>query len=138
MSNTTNQTRMRPRPHGPMGHGPMGGGEKAKDFSGTISKLKNFSMCIFIKIFHGHPINLFRNFISKLIADFLGNACHNNSLNKRKDRLSISGSMTLIAILSLPVSLVFVSLIVKHSQKYFKDNLQKLQLQHNQYFRQTP
>ena len=34
--------------------------------------------------------------------------------------LSISGSMTLIAILSLPVSLVFVSLIVKHSQKYFK------------------
>ena len=51
MSNTTNQTRMRPRPHGPMGHGPMGGGEKAKDFSGTISKLIRYISKYKIQIF---------------------------------------------------------------------------------------
>lgn len=33
---------------------------------------------------------------------------------------SISWGMTLIAILVLPVSVIFVSVIVKHSQKYFK------------------
>lgn len=34
--------------------------------------------------------------------------------------LTISPVMTLVALLMLPVSLLFVSLIVKHSQKYFK------------------
>ncbi len=34
---------------------------------------------------------------------------------------SISGWMTLIALLIIPISLVLVMIIVKHSQKYFKD-----------------
>ena len=30
------------RPRGPMGHGMRGGGEKAKDFKGTMKKLFNY------------------------------------------------------------------------------------------------
>ena len=30
------------RPRGPMGHGMRGGGEKAKDFKGTMKKLLNY------------------------------------------------------------------------------------------------
>ncbi len=31
-----------PRPRGPMGHGPIGGGEKAKDFKGSVGKLLRY------------------------------------------------------------------------------------------------
>lgn len=31
------------RPRGPMGHGMRGGGEKAKDFKGTMKKLFNYT-----------------------------------------------------------------------------------------------
>ena len=37
------------RPRGPMGHGMRGGGEKAKDFKGTMKKLFNYSLCDFHK-----------------------------------------------------------------------------------------
>ncbi len=227
MSNTTNQTRMRPRPHGPMGHGPMGGGEKAKDFSGTISKLiryiSKYKIQIFVvmisavcstvfnvvgpkilgeattEVFNGLVAKitgsggidfgaigrilliLFLLYIASSVFSFIQGIIMTgvsqkvsyqlrDEISKKINRmpmkyfdknthgeilsrvtndvdtlamslnqsitqiitsvttligvlimmLSISGSMTLIAILSLPVSLVFVSLIVKHSQKYFK------------------
>ncbi len=232
MSNT-NQARMRPRPHGPMGHGPMGGGEKAKDFSGTISKLiryiSKYKIQIFVvmisavcstvfnvvgpkilgeattEVFNGLVAKitgsggidfeaigrilliLFLLYIASSVFSFIQGIIMTgvsqkvsyqlrDEISKKINRmpmkyfdknthgeilsrvtndvdtlamslnqsitqiitsvttligvlimmLSISGSMTLIAILSLPVSLIFVSVIVKHSQKYFKSQQEYL------------
>ncbi len=36
--------------------------------------------------------------------------------------LSINVTMTLVTLILIPISLIFVSIIVKHSQQYFKDN----------------
>lgn len=221
------------RPRGPMGHGPMGSGEKAKDFSGTISKLIKYiskykiqivvvmlcAICSTIfnvvgpkvlgeattEVFNGlvakitggggidfgkigqilllllflYVISCVFSFIQGMIMTGVSQKVSyqmRDEISKKINRmpmryfdgkthgeilsrvtndvdtlgmslnqsitqiitsvttligvlvmmLSISGSMTLIAILSLPVSLIFVSLIVKHSQKYFKSQQEYL------------
>lgn len=233
MSNT-NQTKVRAgRPHGPMGHGPMGSGEKAKDFSGTISKLVRYlsrykiqiivvmisAVCSTIfnvvgpKILGEATTEVFNGLVAKitgtgkidftaigrilllLLILYLASSIFSfiqgiimtgvsqkvsyqmrDEISKKINRmpmryfdgkthgeilsrvtndvdtlamslnqsitqiitsvttligvlvmmLSISGSMTLIAVLSLPFSLIFVSVIVKHSQKYFKSQQEYL------------
>lgn len=221
------------RPRGPMGHGSMGSGEKAKDFSGTISKLIKYiskykiqivvvmlcAICSTIfnvvgpkvlgeattEVFNGlvakitggggidfgkigqilllllflYVISCVFSFIQGMIMTGVSQKVSyqmRDEISKKINRmpmryfdgkthgeilsrvtndvdtlgmslnqsitqiitsvttligvlvmmLSISGSMTLIAILSLPVSLIFVSLIVKHSQKYFKSQQEYL------------
>ena len=50
------------RPRGPMGHGMRGGGEKAKDFKGTMKKLFNYIkpysnwnyLCRCLRMYYGH------------------------------------------------------------------------------------
>ena len=194
MSNTTNQTRMRPRPHGPMGHGPSAvcstvfnvvgpkilGEATTEVFNGLVAKITGSGgidfgaigriLLILFLLYIASSVFSFiqgiimtgvsqkvsyqlRDEISKKInrmpMKYFDKNTHGEILSRVTNdvdtlamslnqsitqiitsvttligvlimMLSISGSMTLIAILSLPVSLVFVSLIVKHSQKYFK------------------
>lgn len=42
--------------------------------------------------------------------------------------LSISPLMTLVAILLLPVSVLLISFVMKHSQKYFRDSRNTLEM----------
>ena len=87
-------------------------------------KIQRLPMNYFDKISHGEILSRITNDVDQSATQMITSVA--TIIGVLVMMLSISPLMTLIALLILPISVGFISMIVKHSQKYFKNQQEYL------------